>query len=426
MVLTLEILKTGIIGYTFTPAWIDEYIPHPATGSLGREIMDRMADYSRPMNALVATHPDESWARVHISRASADSSVHEQNAEAALVDQNGVSVSPPLPLAGQGNLSSVVEITGDVGAGWEVRWGREILWHGGFEPEGATFWDVNTEDEWLDETESHSGGRSLALRRSDNEQNQTGTDLEKHLPCDPGKKHSCWGWLKADNADAAVMMARFYEGRSSGQPINSTDLAEPFEGSQDWTLQWRDLQTPPDANYFEVRCQLEGPDSGTGHAWFDDIRFIEWEPWIAADGELAVPSPNNFRFLQVRHPGPATTVTVTYEETVYDALPTAVEEEMVLPLQTRVRNFPNPFNPRTTIEVALPMASGPLPVSVLVYDLRGRKVADLFNGSLVGGTRHGFSFDGRDSRGKNLASGTYFARVRVDGRTHTAKMLLIR
>ena len=58
MVLTLEVDKSGIVGYGFTPAWINHWIPEPAVGDLGRAIVDRMADYSRPMNALVVPDPE--------------------------------------------------------------------------------------------------------------------------------------------------------------------------------------------------------------------------------------------------------------------------------------------------------------------------------------------------------------------------------
>ncbi len=57
LVLTLEMDKQGITGYRFTPAWINHWIPEPATGDLGRAIVDRLADSSRPMNAIVVPDP---------------------------------------------------------------------------------------------------------------------------------------------------------------------------------------------------------------------------------------------------------------------------------------------------------------------------------------------------------------------------------
>ena len=53
LVLTLEMDKHGITGQRITPAFIDDWIPRPATGNLGREIIGWLADASRPMNAIV-------------------------------------------------------------------------------------------------------------------------------------------------------------------------------------------------------------------------------------------------------------------------------------------------------------------------------------------------------------------------------------
>lgn len=78
---------------------------------------------------------------------------------------------------------------------------------------------------------------------------------------------------------------------------------------------------------------------------------------------------------------------------------------------------PNPFNPTTYISFNLPKATT---VDVAVYDLRGRKVADLLHASLEAGP-HKVPFTP-----DNLASGTYFARVSADGHTESKKMLLVK
>ena len=426
MILTLEMNKEQITGYFFVPAWIDDYIPQPATGQLGREIMDRLADYSRPMNALVAVDLADPIAHIYLSRDGVDSTVTAQVGTTSLVEEDGYRISPPVTLSGQGNLSRIVALTGDVTGDWEISWGREILWHGGFEAEGATFWDINTSDEWLDESEAHSGLRSLAVRRHEYDTDQTGTDLEKHLPCAAQNRHTGYGWMKSDNSAEARIMVRFYRTRSE-TILSSTDLADRFTGSQDWTFQWRNLETPSNAAYFEVRCSNEPPQTGTGHAWFDDLALIAWEPWVQVSGPVSIPSPNNYRYLQIRNSNPsAVSATVTYEETAYTALVTTVAQPTNLPSRLRLRNFPNPFNPRTTIELSVPTTGQPLPVELCVFDVRGRKIATLFRGPLSGGTRHGFSWNGRDDQGHPAPSGVYFARTKLGDDTLTQKMLLVR
>ncbi len=81
------------------------------------------------------------------------------------------------------------------------------------------------------------------------------------------------------------------------------------------------------------------------------------------------------------------------------------------------QNFPNPFNPVTQFDVALPHRSD---VHITVYNILGQKVASLFRGRLMAGL-HTFSFDGAA-----FPSGIYYYRVRAEGFDRMKKMILIK
>ncbi|MXZ04602.1 MAG: T9SS type A sorting domain-containing protein, partial [Rhodothermaceae bacterium] len=80
-------------------------------------------------------------------------------------------------------------------------------------------------------------------------------------------------------------------------------------------------------------------------------------------------------------------------------------------------NYPNPFNPTTTINYALPEASN---VTVTVLDLLGRRVAVLVDEQQAKG-RYSVRFDA-----SRLASGIYFYQMRAEGFVQTRKMMLIK
>ena len=93
--------------------------------------------------------------------------------------------------------------------------------------------------------------------------------------------------------------------------------------------------------------------------------------------------------------------------------------DSVQPFETQiVGNFPNPFNPTTKIEFNLKNAGQ---VDVTVYDLQGRKVANLYSGLLEAKEGHVFTWDA-----SNVASGQYFARITAPGFSDVLNMTLIK
>ena len=83
---------------------------------------------------------------------------------------------------------------------------------------------------------------------------------------------------------------------------------------------------------------------------------------------------------------------------------------------------PNPFNPHTSLHLALP---GRGRVELTVYNMAGQVVRTLVDGSLEAGY-HTVHWDGRDETGHPVTSGVYLYRVRTDPQVVVGKMALIR
>ena len=86
------------------------------------------------------------------------------------------------------------------------------------------------------------------------------------------------------------------------------------------------------------------------------------------------------------------------------------------------QNFPNPFNPVTTIRYGLPKAER---VTLKIYDLLGAEVATLVNDELKVAGYHAAIWDGINGAGKKVVSGVYFIRLRAGSFVQTKKMLLV-
>jgi len=101
--------------------------------------------------------------------------------------------------------------------------------------------------------------------------------------------------------------------------------------------------------------------------------------------------------------------------------PTAVDGDA--PERPRLLDArPNPFNPRTVIPFSLPRAGE---VELGIYDVAGRLVRTLVSGELPPGD-HEAVWRGLDARGRAVASGAYYARLRTPRGVEVKAMSLVR
>ncbi len=100
---------------------------------------------------------------------------------------------------------------------------------------------------------------------------------------------------------------------------------------------------------------------------------------------------------------------------------TIVEENKDTPSEFAVTgNFPNPFNPETSIQFTLP---GDGMVNLAVYNIMGQKVRELVADRMQAGT-HSVIWDGKDDSGAVVSSGIYLSRL-VSGKHVAANRMLL-
>ena len=150
------------------------------------------------------------------------------------------------------------------------------------------------------------------------------------------------------------------------------------------------------------------------NAWYDPVGLFDWKnidlfAIVAENGNLTA---NNLWFDDIKIINPNSTL---------------VDDSKALPSSFDLaQNFPNPFNPSTTINYQLPDAVKRFTVSLKVYDMLGREVAKLADGMKDAGY-YTATFDG-----SRLASGIYYARFTAapkDGSTpfvQSKKLILLK
>ncbi|MCX6829840.1 MAG: FG-GAP-like repeat-containing protein [candidate division Zixibacteria bacterium] len=86
------------------------------------------------------------------------------------------------------------------------------------------------------------------------------------------------------------------------------------------------------------------------------------------------------------------------------------------------QNFPNPFNPVTTIEYTVPVRAE---VAITIYNILGQTVRSLTDGPKAPGT-YRINWDGRDSGGHQVSTGIYFYQIKAGDFTASKRMILLK
>ncbi len=108
----------------------------------------------------------------------------------------------------------------------------------------------------------------------------------------------------------------------------------------------------------------------------------------------------------------------------FNRLPTLTTDDIsVIPFEFQLhQNFPNPFNPTTTIFYDISKESN---VKVTVFDLLGRKIVTLVDQIEPPGSRS-INWDGRDYTGNLVNAGVYIYQIEADAFIQTKKMVLLK
>ena len=102
---------------------------------------------------------------------------------------------------------------------------------------------------------------------------------------------------------------------------------------------------------------------------------------------------------------------------------TSIVEPKHIPLtHIPISAYPNPFNPSTTIEYELPEHSV---VSLVIFDVAGREVTTLVYSQQTPGS-YKVGWNGTNTVGQQVAGGIYFARLKAEEFSNTAKLVYLK
>ncbi len=258
----------------------------------------------------------------------------------------------------------------------------------------------NVQLEW-----EHSGVRAL-----------TGFYVYMNSECvavidDPATtEHSIEG---LDGGEYSFYVTALYNDETESEPSNSVDIIVELVPPLNFQAQVEDNNN--------VHCSWEAPGGGSNITLYRIYRNSELagEETATQFVDTDVPSGTHTYY-----------ATALYNEEFESESSDEIEieifssvEDNILPAVTELcGNYPNPFNPETTISFALKRDSH---VTIEIFNIKGGKVRTLVNGDLPA-AYHNVVWDGRDNRGRSVSSGIFFYRMRTDEYQSVKKMIMMK
>lgn len=397
--------QNGFSHFTLTPIFIDDYLPTPATGELAINILRHLARLSRELNTILLVNRQTGTALVVLDTTELLRQTHSHWLNCNLVLDSGWFISMPLKLTDSADISRIINISPP--GKWQIRLGRDLIWFGNMEDEGATMWQLNQPDEFYDTTACR-GYRSLTQRRPA----RTGTiitNLEERppLPADTGDL-TVYLWLKGENAGTANINLNLYNSRTGGMLVKSCSLQNSPARTFNWQFLAQPTTIPAGAQYFDLLLKSTAPDSGTGRVWFDDVGVIKWTTWQEFTPGTTIPVPNEFNWLQIRLPDQTDTAQIQYQTLTYlplTGLKTTPPAPQISPTQLTI----TPSLTRNQVKIRFNLPA-PAFINLKIYNPAGQQIRTLITQRLTPGT-YQLNWDLRDDHGKPVPAGTYFCRL---------------
>ncbi len=205
---------------------------------------------------------------------------------------------------------------------------------------------------------------------------------------------------------------------ADGLTLSISNVQGSIEGSN---LTWAHLfdEGPKNYDVFTIAFEQDGAAwfgtyIGGVHKYYDGI----WTSYTTEQG-LADNTVNDLAI------APDGTVWAATSHDISKFVPstTIIEENKDTPSEFAVTgNFPNPFNPETSIQFTLPDEGM---VNLTIYNIMGQKVRELVADRMQAGT-HSVRWDGKDDSGNAVSSGIYLSRLVCGENVAANRMLLLK
>jgi hypothetical protein len=238
---------------------------------------------------------------------------------------------------------------------------------------------------------------------------------------------SNYNWEFAGDADWIISIES-YEGTYCAKSGSITHNQET------WLILETEVLYDDEISFWrKVSCEDVGSATGNYYDYLsfyiDDIEMDKWageKPWEQVDFPVTAGN-HSFKWRYIKDQAVTSGSDCTWiDYIIFPPLNPEVSADniSVIPSITKLHgNYPNPFNPETTISFSVAQASSF--VTLDIFNIKGQKVKQLVSNQLSAG-EHSVVWNGKDEKGKNVSSGVYFYQLNTGNYEKTKKMILIK
>ena len=209
--------------------------------------------------------------------------------------------------------------------------------------------------------------------------------------------------FRKPRSPGSIPMVYFYHPDwDDGYGLFAADMRPEFEGIQEWDLN-------VDSKLREtIKLTFDGLEDVP-----DDMEIYLMD--IDRSYSINLRESTEYSFIPVKDHSQLKVV-VGESEKVNLVLNNLIPTEFILG-----NNFPNPFNPATTIQVSVPNTSD---IKLIVYNILGQEIRVLFEGISAPGN-HWFEWNGKDQQGLSVPSGVYIYTLRTSTGFNISKKMVV-
>jgi hypothetical protein len=200
--------------------------------------------------------------------------------------------------------------------------------------------------------------------------------------------------------------------------LYATELLRFSDGN--WLCAWAALTSNliQSRNLYMRQISAEGTPQGTEPQVLCDARYKQYQQQGAVIGNQALIAWSDDRAGIMNS---ETAYTGVWANMINSAGSPVADPHCTPAIISLAANYPNPFNPSTTIPFSLPAGGN---ASLRVCNLKGQVVKTLVQNQAFSAGQHQVMWDGRDNNGKAVSSGIYIFSLDCGNRSLSRKMVL--